>query len=145
MKIIFAKLLTAATFLLFAIPAFAIGKPARDARNSSEQWLALIDAGKSSESWQMAANYFRSTISREQWQHSLGAVRRTLGDLVSRKLKSVTYTKSIPGEPDGEYMVLQFDSSFANRKMAYETVTPKLDWHGKWRVCGYRIHLCSCD
>ena len=116
-----------------------------DHKHSSKQWLTLIDAEKSSGSLQRVAKYFRTAISREQWLQSLGAARRTLGDLVSRKLESVTYTKSIPGGPDGEYMVLQFETSFENRKTAYETVTPKLDWHGKWRVCGYRIHLCSCD
>jgi len=114
-------------------------------KHSSKQWFVLIDAGKSSGSWKTVAKYFRTAISREQWPHSLGAVRRTLGDLASRKLKSATYTKSIPGQPDGEQMVLQFETSFANSKMPYEMVTPKLDWHGKWRVCGYRIHLCSCD
>ena len=46
---------------------------------------------------------------------------------------------SLPGAPDGEYVVLQFDTSFANKKEAVETVTPMLDKDGKWKVSGYYI------
>jgi hypothetical protein len=59
--------------------------------------------------------------------------------MVSRKFKSAQYTKSVPGAPDGEYVVLQFDTSFANKKEAVETVTPMLDPDGKWKVSGYYI------
>lgn len=90
-----------------------------DHKHSSKQWLTLIDAEKSSGSLQRVAKYFRTAISREQWLQSLGAARRTLGDLVCRNLKNVTYTKSVTSEPDSEYMVLHFETSFANGEMAY--------------------------
>jgi len=120
--------------LLFAAP-----KPEEEAQKSAEQWLALVDAGKFAESWKTAAGYFQAAVSQEQWEHSLGAVRKPLGDLVSRKLKSAKYAKSLPGAPDGEYVVLQFDTSFANKKTAIETVTPMLDKDGQWKVSGYFI------
>lgn len=62
-----------------------------------------------------------------------------LDDLVSRKLKSAKYTQTLPGAPDGKYVVLQFDTSFANKKTALETITPLHDKDGKWRVSGYFI------
>jgi len=34
---------------------------------------------------------------------------------------------------------MQFDTSFANKKAAIETVTPMLDTDGTWRVAGYYI------
>jgi hypothetical protein len=43
------------------------------------------------------------------------------------------------GPPDGEYVVIQFETSFENKKSAIETVTPMLDQDGKWRVSGYFI------
>ena len=46
---------------------------------------------------------------------------------------------SIPGAPDGEYVVIQFKTSFENKKSGIETVTPMLDKDGKWRVSGYYI------
>jgi len=44
-----------------------------------------------------------------------------------------------PGAPDGEYVVIQYDSSFENKTEAVETVTPMLDPDGVWRVSGYYI------
>ena len=118
---------------------FAADKPEETAQKSAEQWLALVDAGKYAESWKTAAGFFQAAVSQDQWEHSIVAVRKPLGDLVSRKLKSAKYTKSLPGAPGGEFVVLQFDTSFANKKETVETVTPMLDKDGKWRVSGYHI------
>ena len=131
-----------ALFVFMAVSGsvlFAGDGPKEEARKPTEQWLALVDAGKFAESWKTAAGYFKTAVSEEQWEHSLGAVRKPLGGLVSRKLKSAKYTKSLPDAPDGEYVVLQFETSFANKKEAIETVTPMLDKDGKWRVSGYFI------
>lgn len=46
---------------------------------------------------------------------------------------------SLPGAPDGEYVVIEFESSFEHKKSAIETVTPMNDKDGKWRVSGYYI------
>jgi hypothetical protein len=66
-------------------------------------------------------------------------VREPLGKTVSRTVKSMQYTTTLPGAPDGEYVVIQFDSSFTNKKTAVETITPMLDKDGMWRVSGYYI------
>jgi hypothetical protein len=66
-------------------------------------------------------------------------VRDPLGKMRSRKVKSATYKTSLPGAPDGEYVVIQYDSSFEHKQAAVETVTPMLDKDGKWRVSGYFI------
>jgi len=109
------------------------------AQKSAEQWLALVDAGNFAESWKTAAGYFQTAVSQDQWEHTIAGVRKPLGDLVSRKLKGAQYAKSLPGAPDGEYVVLQFDTSFANKKEAVETVTPMFDKDGQWKVSGYYI------
>lgn len=109
------------------------------AQQAAEQWLALVDAGNFAESWKTAAGYFQTAVSQDQWEHTIVAVRQPLGGLVVRKFKSAQYTKTVPGAPDGEYVILQFDTSFANKKEAVETVTPMLDPDGKWKVSGYYI------
>jgi hypothetical protein len=65
--------------------------------------------------------------------------RDPLGKLQSRKLKSATYTKSLPGAPDGEYVVIRYDASFERQQSAVETISPMLDKDGAWRVSGYYI------
>jgi hypothetical protein len=56
-----------------------------------------------------------------------------------RKAFSKRYIESLPGAPDGKYVIIQYESSFDNKKAAIETVTPMLDEDGRWRVSGYFI------
>ena len=111
----------------------------KDALIAAESWLAMIDKGEYAESWKEAAEYFKTAVPEDKWVHSLTAVRKPLGKLISRKAKSETYKTSLPGAPDGKYVVIQFKTSFEHKKSAIETVTPMLDKGGKWRVAGYFI------
>jgi len=102
-------------------------------------WLKLIDDGKYSQSWDEAAEYVKALVNRDDWQKSLRGARQPLGRLVSRELKTKSYTTSAPGAPDGQYVIIQYDTSFQNKVSAIETVTPMLDKDGKWKVSGYYI------
>ncbi|WP_225073348.1 DUF4019 domain-containing protein [Desulfuromonas sp. CSMB_57] len=117
------------------------GNPGKEAAAiaAAEQWLAMVDAGRYAASWQEAAGLFRDAVIQDHWVHSLNAVRKPLGRLVSRKVQSKTYTTALPGAPDGEYVVIRFETSFANKQRAIETVTPMMDNDGIWRVSGYYI------
>jgi Protein of unknown function (DUF4019) len=106
---------------------------------AGQKWLGLIDAGQYAESWKEASTMFRAAVSQQQWEQQLRAVRKPLGELVSRQIKNKTYATSLPGAPDGEYVVMQFETSFQNKKSAVETVTAKLDEDGTWRMAGYFI------
>jgi len=66
-------------------------------------------------------------------------VRKPISKLVSRKIKRKTYTTSLPSAPDGEYVVIQFETSSEDEKSAVEKVIPMLDKCGNWRVSGYYI------
>ena len=125
--------------LVFPCVLHASDAAEKTAVTSSAAWLSLVDEGKFSESWDQAAGYFRNAVTKDQWLASLKAVRPPLGKAVTRKLKSKMYTKTLPGAPDGEYVVIIFDTQFENKKSAVETVTPMLDKDGKWRVSGYYI------
>ena len=117
----------------------AFGKPEDEARKAAEQWLALIDAGKYIESWKETAPFFQRAVPKDEWAFKGKRIRESFGNLISRKLKSAQSTKSIPGAPDGEYVIIQFDTSFANKKEAVETITPMKDKDGRWKVSGYFI------
>lgn len=118
--------------------AFA-GDAEKDALKAAEEWLVLIDAHDYGKSWDEASELFKKSITKEMWEQSIKAVRPALGDLISRSVKSAEYTTSLPGAPDGEYVVILFSTSFKNKKSAIETVTPMKDPDGKWRVSGYYI------
>jgi Protein of unknown function (DUF4019) len=67
------------------------------------------------------------------------AVRSPLGKVISRKLKLKQYATSLPGAPDGKYVVIQFETSFEKKKSSVETITPMKEKDGTWRVSGYYI------
>ena len=117
---------------------------------AAEAWLQLVDDGQYRESWSQAAEYFKQVVNEEQWETTIKAVRKPLGKVLSRKVSNSTYTMTLPGAPDGKYVVIQFDTSFENKQNAVETVTPMMDTDGpdsaqgatpgrQWRVSGYYI------
>ncbi|HMD15150.1 MAG TPA: DUF4019 domain-containing protein [Terriglobales bacterium] len=134
-----SRFLALALLLGISSAAQAQQKPEQLAQQSADAWLGLVDSGQYAESWQEASQLFRAHVTKEQWQDALRATRDPLGKMLSRKLKSATYKTTMPGAPDGEYVVLQYESSFEHKQSAVETVTPMLDKDGKWRVSGYYI------
>lgn len=87
----------------------------------------------------MAAKPFQSAITQDQWRASVGSIRLPLGEVTSRTLRSANRVTSLPNAPSGEYVVIQYSTTFANKPEAIETVTPMKDEAGKWRVSGYYI------
>ncbi len=126
--------------ILWSVTAVA-GNSEKEAAavTAAEAWLSLVDLGKYAESWDETAQFFKGQVSKDQWVKALQSVRGPLGKNISRKLKAKGYATSLPGAPEGEYVVIQFNTSFENRKHAVETITPMLDKDGKWRVCGYFV------
>lgn len=106
---------------------------------AAQTWLGEIDAGHYAKSWKDAAAYFRGAITEKGWSDALNGTRKPLGSLFSRKLASSRSATSLPGAPDGNYVVMQFDTAFSNKKAAVETVTFMQEKDGKWKAAGYYI------
>jgi hypothetical protein len=102
-------------------------------------WLGEIDAGNYGKSWKDAAGYFRGAVTEKSWSDALNGTRKPLGSLLSRKLASARSATSLPGAPDGNYVVMQFDAAFSNKKAAVETVTFVQEKDAKWKAAGYYI------
>lgn len=109
------------------------------AQATATRWVALADAGQFAASWDEAAGPFQAAIAKSRWEAALQAVRSPLGAVKSRTLRSAEFTTSLPGAPDGQYVVVRFDTQFENKAAAVETVTPMKDKDGNWRVSGYFI------
>ena len=110
------------------------------ALEAAEAWLLLVDQGAYLQSYQTASSLFKRALMPETWEQSMQGVRVPLGGVMSRVVKSATYSTALPGAPDGEYVIIQYNTSFTNKKEAVETVTPMLDVDGVWRVAGYYIN-----
>ena len=136
--------------VLMRVAVVAVLIASQDARAANEEaiaqateaaktWLVLVDSGNGARSWQGAATLFQAGVPQVKWEQSLAAARGPLGALKGRTVTSAKYARTLPGAPDGEYVVIQFSSQFANKASAVETVTPMRERDGSWKVSGYYI------
>ena len=134
MRTVLAVLTIVATASIISVAA-----PVKeDAEASAKTWVALIDSQKYEESWTEAGSFFRAAVKQQDWAQQVKNVRAGMGSLTTRKPLKTTMTKSLPGAPDGEYAVVQFDTAFKNKAKAVETITMMLE-DGKWKAAGYFI------
>jgi len=128
-----------AIFVILAVDMTSAGQGGKEetAIAAAEDWLKLVDDGKFAESWKEAAEYFKGVVKQDQWEQSIQSVRVPLGVVISRRLDAKNFATSLPGAPDGEYVVIQYATSFENKASAVETITPMMDKDGQWRVSGY--------
>jgi len=125
--------------LLAAASWAANSEKERAAVTVADKWLMLIDTGKYSESWKEANEYFRKSITQDQWENTVRSVRTNTGRMISRKFKNKLDKKPLPSEPRGKYLIIQYATSFQNRKSVTEEVVLMLDKSGRWKVSGYHL------
>jgi hypothetical protein len=132
--------LITAVFTLAAISAHAQDTDqVTRALAAAQSWLALTDSKAYAQSWDQSAALFQAGVSKPNWITAIQGARAPLGNLKSRTVKSASFTHTLPGAPDGEYVVIQYDTQFEHKAGAIETVTPLHEKDGSWRVSGYFI------
>jgi hypothetical protein len=130
--------LFAAIVLMFLLPAAASAADARKATDAAKSWVVLLDAKAYARSWNAASGLFQSHVPQEQWERAVQAARGPMGALVSRHVAGAEFAGTLPGAPDGQYVVVRFDTKFAHKAAAIETVTMVLD-NGSWKSAGYYV------
>jgi hypothetical protein len=143
MKIVSAVLVA----VLVAALASCGGGPSADelkrfdaeATETSTAWVKLVDAGDYAKSHSTAAGFFRTAVKRDDWVEMMRARRRPLGAAVKRTFIEYAHETSLPGCPDGEYIILNYTTTFDKKKNAAEMVTVMRDTDSAWRVAGYFI------
>jgi tRNA A-37 threonylcarbamoyl transferase component Bud32 len=106
--------------------------------SAAEKWLAMVDARNYSGSWRESSAIVQGAATEQQFTNAMHTFRNPLGDLLSRKLVSSQRLAQMPGAPDGKYVVLQFETSFARKNSAIETVTFMLE-NGQWKPVSYLL------
>ena len=109
------------------------------AQTAAHTWLLGVDQGDYAKSWQEAAQPLKKAMTSAQWQIALTEARAPLGAVISRQPVLVQYKPPVPNAPTDEYVMIQYQTRFANRVTAIETVTPIRETDGLWRVSGYFV------
>jgi hypothetical protein len=128
-----------AGWLGYARPTFESNPEAEAAAvEAAHPWLALVDDRQYEASWQQAAAQFRNAAPQEDWVQKSSRVRDPMGAVHEREVRQARYATSLPGAPEGEYVVVQFNTRFENKEHAVETVSCVKE-DGNWRATGYYI------
>lgn len=112
--------------------------PAEVAREAVDEWLSLIDAGSYAEAYDAASGILRQNVTRDEFVGTYEEGRSLLGTLRSRVFRSATPATTLPGAPDGDYVVFEFDADYEQKEHAVERVTTALE-AGTWRVAGHWV------
>ena len=91
----------------------------------AKQWLVLVDDKNYAQSWSEAGKAFQNRQKTDAWAAGAGAQRAPLGAVASRDLKSIDLSKS-------NIAVIRYDSVFAHKAQAVETVTLALKMAAGW-------------
>ena len=113
--------------------------PLSRAEMAATTWLAVADAGDYPRSWREAASLLQTSVTQPKWESALQLGRQQLGGMKSRTLKSATFSRTLTGAPDGEYVLIQYETQFEFKPLAIETLTTMKDRDASWKVAGYFI------
>lgn len=112
-------------------------KNLQDSAKAAQDWLAYADKGDFDGSWENASVVMKLRIPKSTWVTLMEAMRKGKGSLVERKLLEQRVAMDPKGLPQGEYMVIVYNTKFSNKPDAKELVTLVLESSGQWRVLTY--------
>ena len=101
-------------------------------------FVGYLDHGRYADSYAYTGMLIRAQLDRDSFAKQLEKARAGTGALLSRELIDASYATTVPGAPEGQYVVLHYSASFANRQETLETLTLAFA-KGYWRVSGYYI------
>ena len=109
------------------------------ALDAAQAWLETIDLVRYPQSWDMSSVLFQKAVNQEEWVNILSVIRNPLGQTNQREQVFIENYTELPNAPDGEYIIIQYQTDFENRPGSFETVTMMLEEDGTWKGAGYYI------
>ena len=111
----------------------------RAADTAAHSWLALVDKGEITRSWDEAALVFQLGVTKPSWERAVRNARGPFEPFGARHQIVARYTTDPPNAPPGQYVLLQYETEVSGGRHVVETVIPTLDGQRGWRVSGYYV------
>jgi hypothetical protein len=153
------RLLVATSLFAFALAAFAqeATSPSAPAKAAAEdqgdaatldddkgaikaatKWLELLDANQLSRAYDQCAELLKKDVTRQKFASGVRDFRKPYGKVKDRQPSKFARAHVMPGAPEGDYALIEFETTFAKKK-GDEQVVWMLEKDGIWRVSGYFI------
>jgi hypothetical protein len=124
--------------IVAAMPVHAQDARSSEAQDAARDWLAVVDKGDADAAYVDAGERFRRQVSKRQWMKGMADARGSLGANTRRTIESTRFVDRIQGVGKGDFAMLVFRSSFANKDYVREQLTLENTAKG-WQVIGYLI------
>ena len=95
------------------------------ARVVAESWVAILDSAEYERSWEALSEKLRQKVSRKAWATDMRKLRDPLGALQKRSLIGTRYVRDLPEALPGEYIVVQYSSSYEHFPALYSGRYPR--------------------
>jgi hypothetical protein len=82
------------------------------AEDAARAWLTLVDTGRLAESWDEAGAQLQQAVPRGGWPRAVSRMRPVERPLTRRSVRT-EMRSSLPGEREGEYVILRYRTTFA--------------------------------
>lgn len=112
-------------------------KNKEDSAKAAQEWLAIVDKGNFADSWENGSVVMKLRIPKNTWVTLLEAMHKGKGNTIERKILEQRPAVDPKGLPQGEYMVIVYNTKFSNKADAKELVTLVLESSGQWKVLTY--------
>ena len=105
----------------------------------AKRFIGAVDAGDWKASWDAAGPFFQSQASLDEWVSLIQPVRTPLGKAEERRLTNVQKVQTLPGAPDGDYEILQYNTKFSGSGMMSTETVILVRNEGDFDIAGYFI------
>lgn len=111
----------------------------------AKEYVTELDQGLYAQSWEKSGFLFRQTVSQNDWVKSLNLIRKPLGKAMSRKLGERRMIKDPYNLLKGQFMVVEFDTSFEHAPEGRELLILRSGSDDVWHVASYEVFYDEGD
>ncbi len=102
------------------------------------KWLNDFNNKEYVKCWKNSSSLIHNTLTEKNFIQTFSGVRKNFGKVKSRKLVNLYPANTLPGAPDGHYVVFIFETTFEHKQHAIESMTTVFE-DDRWWVAGYYV------
>lgn len=104
---------------------------------AARYWLQMLDQSQFGHCWEKSSILVKKNLSKEAFIKEATRSRQPFGPFIKRNIVMSQPKVELPGSPKGKYVIIKFESEFANKKKVIQTVIVQQDPDQVWRVAAY--------
>ncbi len=109
-----------------------------DIDRHARAWIRHIDGGDPGTAWDASSDLMKAGTAKADWEKAVKPLS-VFGKVKSRTPTSIVFAVKMPGMPDGQYAIINYDTAFSGKEKTVESVILRRETDGLWLGVGYRV------